>query len=171
MKVQKDSYDEVKSILKAHMPTQSPGMTQQEMIEMVVQKVSPEIFPEREKAGWWMKTVELDLEARGVVIWEETKPLRWYYLKDKAEVIPKPGNNPKPISKNTHPMPDYILKALMNSQLLEAYQERPYYQRNDYIGWIESAKRQETREKRIKQMLAELKAGNLYMKMEYHRKT
>ncbi len=48
-----------------------------------------------------------------------------------------------------------------------AYDARPPYQRNDYIGWIERAKRPETRTKRIDQMLAELAAGDVYMKMAW----
>lgn len=51
---------------------------------------------------------------------------------------------------------------------MAAYDARPPYQRNDYIGWIDRAKRPETRTKRIAQMLAELEQGDVYMKMEWH---
>jgi len=34
------------------------------------------LFPEGAKAGWWAKTVQLDLEAKGILSREETKPLR-----------------------------------------------------------------------------------------------
>ena len=47
------------------------------------------------------------------------------------------------------------------------YESRPAYQQNDYIGWIERAKRQETKEKRLQQMVDELKAGGVYMKMKH----
>ena len=47
------------------------------------------------------------------------------------------------------------------------YERRPRYQRNDYLGWIARAKRPETREKRIRQMLDELRSGGVYMKMEH----
>ena len=50
---------------------------------------------------------------------------------------------------------------------MEAYQKRPAYQQNDYIGWINRAKRQETKEKRLRQMLEELEAGGIYMKMKH----
>jgi hypothetical protein len=37
-----------------------------------------EVFPGGEKAGWWAKTVQLDLEARRIVVRDVTaKPLRW----------------------------------------------------------------------------------------------
>lgn len=65
------------------------------------------------------------------------------------------------------PMPDYVKRALEDRGLMKAYQERPAYQQNDYIGWIDQAKRQETKDKRLRQMLDELKAGGVYMKMRH----
>jgi hypothetical protein len=50
-------------------------------------------------------------------------------------------------------MPDYAREALDERGLMDAYRERPEYQQNDYIGWITRAKRPETREKRLAQML------------------
>ena len=64
-------------------------------------------------------------------------------------------------------MPDYVEAALVSSGLMNAYRERPPYQQNDYIGWIVRAKRPETRHKRIAQMLDELRAGDIYMKMDW----
>ncbi|MCL1803479.1 MAG: YdeI/OmpD-associated family protein [Eubacteriaceae bacterium] len=52
----------------------------------------------------------------------------------------------------------------------ERYDARPAYQRNDYISWIERAKREDTRQKRIAQMLDELQAGDSYMGMAYNAK-
>jgi len=51
--------------------------------------------------------------------------------------------------------------------LMEAYKERPAYQQNDYVGWINQAKRQETKEKRLRQMLDELEMGGVYMNIEH----
>jgi hypothetical protein len=47
---------------------------------------------------------------------------------------------------------------------------RPPYQQNDYIGWITRAKREETRQKRLTQMLEELQSGAAYMGMAYNAK-
>jgi len=66
-----------------------------------------------------------------------------------------------------HPMPDFVRDALDNRDLAAAYYDRPLYQQNDYIGWIMRAKREETRAKRLSQMLDELEDGHLYMKMKY----
>jgi hypothetical protein len=54
--------------------------------------------------------------------------------------------------------------------LRAAYDARPPYQRNDYLGWINRAKREDTKQKRLKQMLAELRAGEGYMNMPWHPK-
>jgi len=69
------------------------------------------------------------------------------------------------MKRERHPMPDYIKQALEENDVMEEYFERPAYQQNDYIGWIERAKRQETKEKRLAQMLDELMIGGVYMKM------
>ena len=68
------------------------------------------------------------------------------------------------------PMPKDVDNLLLKKHLFDAYTARPAYQRNDYLGWIERAKRPETRFKRIDQMLAELELGDTYMKMAWNRK-
>ncbi|RYE73868.1 MAG: hypothetical protein EOP19_28715, partial [Hyphomicrobiales bacterium] len=45
---------------------------------------------------------------------------------------------------------------------------RPAYQQNDYVWWITSPKREETRLKRLGQMLDELAAGGVYMRMTWN---
>jgi uncharacterized protein YdeI (YjbR/CyaY-like superfamily) len=64
-------------------------------------------------------------------------------------------------------MPADVAAQLRERGLEAAYGERPPYQRNDYLGWIERAKRPETRQKRVDQMLEELEGGELYMKMDW----
>jgi uncharacterized protein YdeI (YjbR/CyaY-like superfamily) len=64
-------------------------------------------------------------------------------------------------------MPNYIEGALRDRGVLEAYKARPAYQQNDYIGWITRAAQDETKQKRIEQMLRELEAGDVYMNMSW----
>lgn len=71
------------------------------------------------------------------------------------------------LSRPIHPMPGFVREALEASGLAEAYRARPAYQRNDYIGWITRARRPETRQKRLEQMLKELAAGGVYMNMTH----
>lgn len=71
------------------------------------------------------------------------------------------------MKREIQPMPDDVAAALEKAGVWPAYRTRPHYQRNDYLGWIGRAKRPETRQKRIEQMLAELAAGDVYMKMAW----
>ncbi len=74
------------------------------------------------------------------------------------------------LTRPRYPMPDFVKEALLARGLMEAYRERPAYQQNDYLGWIGRAKREATIQKRLAQMLDELEAGDVYMKMVYHPK-
>ena len=69
--------------------------------------------------------------------------------------------------RERHPMPDFVLDALKKVKLNGAYEARPPYQQNDYVGWITSAKREETKAARLTQMLDEIRRGDRYMKMPY----
>jgi len=71
------------------------------------------------------------------------------------------------LSRPIHPMPDFVEKALQDNDLIKEYYQRPAYQQNDYISWINKAKRLETKQKRLKQMLEELRKGGVYMKMDH----
>lgn len=76
-----------------------------------------------------------------------------------------------PLTRTRYEMPAFIQEALYGRGLVDAYRSRPDYQQNDYIGWITRAKREETRQKRLHQMLDELMNGGVYMKMEWHEKS
>ncbi len=65
-------------------------------------------------------------------------------------------------------MPGDVKKALSESGLMEAYEARPPYQRNDYLGWIAAAKREVTKAKRVAQMIDELRGGKAYMGMAWN---
>ncbi len=74
------------------------------------------------------------------------------------------------LKRERYPMPDFIREALAGKKLTAAYDARPPYQRNDYIGWITRAKLPATQQKRLAQMLDELAHGDAYMKMAYRAK-
>ena len=71
------------------------------------------------------------------------------------------------MGRPVNPMPDDVRTELVSHGLMDAYEARPFYQRNDYLGWIDRAKRIETREKRLTQMLDELRQGGVYMRMDH----
>ncbi|MPZ48028.1 MAG: hypothetical protein GEU75_01725 [Dehalococcoidia bacterium] len=65
-------------------------------------------------------------------------------------------------------MTSLVQQELTQRGLMDAYLSRPPYQQNDYLWWINSAKRDETKQKRLTQMLEELERGDSYMKMSWH---
>jgi uncharacterized protein YdeI (YjbR/CyaY-like superfamily) len=69
------------------------------------------------------------------------------------------------------PMPSDVRRLLQAKGLWGAYQARPAYQQNDYLGWMSRAKLPETRQKRLLQMLDELERGDVYMKMKWRPRT
>lgn len=71
------------------------------------------------------------------------------------------------LTRPLQPMPAAVESALIERGLMEAYRARPDYQQNDYLGWINRAKRAETKERRLEQMLDELERGGVYMKMDW----
>ncbi len=71
------------------------------------------------------------------------------------------------LKRKKYKMPTFIKSALESENLMQEYKQRPPYQQNDYIGWITRAKREETKQKRLQQMLNELQKGNVYMKMRW----
>lgn len=77
------------------------------------------------------------------------------------------NNDFSTLKRPKHPMPDFVQTALFERGLMDAYHARPAYQQNDYLGWIAKAKREETKLKRLAQMLDELEAGGVYMKMQH----
>ena len=69
-------YDAMKRALLKVLPKKSPGLTVDEAHDGVRPHLPQDLFPNGAKAGWWLKAVQLDLEARGVIAREKTKPLR-----------------------------------------------------------------------------------------------
>lgn len=71
------------------------------------------------------------------------------------------------LKRSIQTMPDFVKEALIASKLDEQYDARPAYQRNDYLWWINSAKRDDTKQRRLSKMLAELRAETGYMGMDW----
>ena len=74
------------------------------------------------------------------------------------------------LKRPIYAMPAFVKDALESAGMMDAYKARPAYQQNDYIGWINRAKRIKTKQKRLAQMLSELERGDVYMKMDWHPK-
>ena len=62
------------------MSNSPPGDTATEIKEAAKAHLPADLFPAGKAAGWWQKTVQLDLEAKGVVRRADTKPLRFHLV-------------------------------------------------------------------------------------------
>jgi len=78
VRVDKAKYTAMRDALLSVLPAKTPGLTVAEAKAGVLPLLPEELFPGGEKAGWWLKAAQLDLEAQGVVSREATKPLRLY---------------------------------------------------------------------------------------------
>jgi hypothetical protein len=73
-------YQALKQAMLQVLPESEPGLTQAEMRDAVLPHLPKDLYPGGRTAGWWAKTVQLDLEAKGIVVREATKPLRWHQV-------------------------------------------------------------------------------------------
>ncbi len=76
--VDKAKYLAMKAAMLAVLPKTSSGMTAKEAKEAALPHLPDDLFPAGATAGWWQKCVQLDLEAKGIVARENTKPLRFH---------------------------------------------------------------------------------------------
>ena len=60
------------------LPRKAPGLTVEEIYGAAVAHLPETLFPGGQKAGWWLKAVQLNLEAKGIVKRANTKPLRFH---------------------------------------------------------------------------------------------
>jgi hypothetical protein len=72
-------YGAMKTALLKVLPRKAPGLTESEMLQAVLAYLPQAQFPGGAKAGWWLKCVQLDLEAKGAVVRERSaKRLHWH---------------------------------------------------------------------------------------------
>lgn len=77
-KVNAVKYEAMRVALLEVLPQEPPGLSQAEMRAAVLPHLPQDLWPNGEKSMWWVKTVQLDLEAKGLVIRSrESRPTRW----------------------------------------------------------------------------------------------
>jgi uncharacterized protein YdeI (YjbR/CyaY-like superfamily) len=79
----------------------------------------------------------------------------------------EPRDKKGKLRRKLYEMPADVKLALEVNAVRADFDHRPAYQRNDYLGWITRAERQDTRLKRLNQMIDELKKGGVYMRMDH----
>lgn len=78
VRVNKAKYVAMRDALLPVLPADAPGMTVAEAKAALLPGLSKELFPGGEKAGWWLKAVQLDLEAKGVITRGSERPVRLF---------------------------------------------------------------------------------------------
>ncbi len=72
----KAPYEAMKKAMLRVLPKRPPGFTPDEIQKAVLPLLPEDVFPGRAKAGWWTKCVQLDLEAKGIIVRSSARPLR-----------------------------------------------------------------------------------------------
>jgi hypothetical protein len=74
--VDAEKYEAMRTAFLKALSKGASGLTLAEIRKGIMAHLSEELFPGGAKAGWWMKAVQLDLEAKGIVKREKTSPIR-----------------------------------------------------------------------------------------------
>jgi len=77
-RVNAEKYQATRKALLTLLPENPPGLTQKEIQQQIPEHLPDDLFPGGQKSSWWAKTVQLDLEAKQLLVREATKPLRWH---------------------------------------------------------------------------------------------
>lgn len=76
-RVNRSKYAAMRTALLSVLPKTAPGLTAAEAKQALIPLLPQDLFPEGAKAGWWLKAAQLDLEAKGIIVREPSKPLRF----------------------------------------------------------------------------------------------
>ena len=79
-RVDAEKFAAMRDAVLAELPGAQPGLTPPELKARVLARLPESLFPGGDKAGWWLKAVQLDLEAKQVVGRAPTAPVRLHRL-------------------------------------------------------------------------------------------
>ncbi|MGJ7900986.1 DUF6958 family protein [Lysobacter sp. 1R34A] len=77
-RVDRTKYLAMRKALLAVLPDRPPGLKVADAKQALLPHLPDELFPQGETAGWWLKAVQLDLEAKGVIRRAPDKPVQLY---------------------------------------------------------------------------------------------
>lgn len=77
-RVNGEKFAAMQAVLMAVLPDGPPGLTVAEAKAALMPYLDPVLFPGGETAGWWIKAVHLDHEARGLMLREKGSPVRLF---------------------------------------------------------------------------------------------
>lgn len=79
-RLDRTKFEAMRDALLDVLPAEAPGLTVAQAKERLLPLLSQDIYPGGDKAGWWLKAVQLDQEARGVIARAAGSPVRLYRL-------------------------------------------------------------------------------------------
>jgi hypothetical protein len=79
-RVDRAKYMAMRDALIAVLPVDPPGITIADAKAALLPRLPSNLFPGGAKAGWWLKAVQLDLEAKRSIGRGPGKPVRLYQL-------------------------------------------------------------------------------------------
>lgn len=81
-RVDRAKYGAMHDALLSVLPAAAPGLTVAEAKAALLPKLPDALFPGGAKAGWWLKAVQLDLEAKAVIARGPGSPVRLFKRRD-----------------------------------------------------------------------------------------
>lgn len=79
-RVDRAKYEAMRAAYLAVLPKGPPGISAAKAKDLLKPNLPQDLFPGGATSGWWLKSVQLDLEAKGIVKREPTKPLTFYRM-------------------------------------------------------------------------------------------
>ncbi len=80
-RVDRSKYEAIREALLRVLPAEAPGLKVAEAHDALRPYLNQELFPGGAKSGWWLKAVQLDLEAKGIIARAKGSPVRLFRLK------------------------------------------------------------------------------------------
>jgi hypothetical protein len=77
-RVDRAKYLAMRKALMDVLPSKVPGVTVAEAKASLLPRLPDDLFPGGDKAGWWLKAVQLDLEAKGMIARATGSPVRLF---------------------------------------------------------------------------------------------
>ena len=81
-RVDRAKCEAMRAALMPILPTEPPGLKVADAKAALLPHLDQTLFPGGDKAGWWLKAVKLDLEAKGVIARADGSPVRLYVAQD-----------------------------------------------------------------------------------------
>ncbi|WP_242109793.1 DUF6958 family protein [Luteimonas aquatica] len=77
-RVDRAKYLAMRQALLAVLPAEAPGLKVDAAKQALLPLLPEDLFPQGRTAGWWLKAVQLDLEAKGAIRRAAIKPVHLY---------------------------------------------------------------------------------------------